>query len=121
MRKTCRGGVITSSRTRLFLSLSIAGWVPNLYAYFSRSGETLTTEVKPWDHRNLSEWQPGDIVVFGSGYDHIGIVSDKRRRDGVPLVIHHGWACPVEDDVLRYWGDRITGHSRMDLGNVGSH
>lgn len=105
----------------MFLSLSIAGWVPNLYAYFSRSGETLTTEVKPWDHRNLSEWQPGDIVVFGSGYDHIGIVSDKRRRDGVPLVIHHGWACPVEDDVLRYWGDRITGHSRMDLGNVGSH
>jgi hypothetical protein len=92
-------------------------WVPNLYVFFSRTGRTLTTEIRPWDRENLKEWQPGDIVVFGSDYNHIGIVGDKRRRDGVPLVIHHEWGYPVEDNILGYWGDTITGHFWLDLSS----
>ena len=92
--------------------------VPNLYAFLSRKATELTAEVRPWDRDNLKEWQPGDLVIFGPGNDHIGIVSDKRRRDGVPLVIHHGWATPVEDNILEYWGDRITAHFRVDLSSL---
>lgn len=89
--------------------------VPNLYSYLSRHAEALTTEVIPWDKDNLREWQPGDLVIFGPGNNHVGIVSDRRRRDGLPLVIHHGWGTPVEDHVLEYWGSQITSHFRVDF------
>ena len=92
--------------------------VPNLHAFLSRTGTELTCEVVPWNAENLAEWQPGDLVIFGPGNAHIGIVSDTRRRDGVPLVIHHGWATPVEDHILEYWGDRITSHFRLDFGDL---
>lgn len=92
--------------------------VPNLYAFLSRSAVSLTAEVKPWDAKNAKEWQPGDIVVFGRGYDHIGIVSDKRRRNGIPLMIHHGWALPVEDNALGYWGGEVVGHFRLIFKNL---
>lgn len=88
--------------------------VPNLMVFFRRHATALTIEVKPWDAANLKEWQGGDIVVFGSGFDHIGIVSDRRYPDGVPMVIHHGFLHPTEDDALRYWPGGISGHFRID-------
>ncbi len=89
--------------------------VPNLHTFLSRTAEELTTDVVAWDAENLSLWQPGDIVIFGPGNNHIGIVSDERRRDGLPLVIHHAWGTPVEDSVLQYWGNQITSHFRVDF------
>ncbi len=95
--------------------------VPNLYVFLTRKANAMTTEVKSWDPANAKEWQPGDIVVFGSSYDHIGIVSDKRRRDGLPLVIHHGWGRPVEDNALGRAKNQVTGHFRLNLNKLSTH
>ncbi len=92
--------------------------VPNLFAFFSRTSTSLTTEVKPWDAGNAAEWQPGDMVIFGRGCDHIGIVYDRRLKNGIPLIIHHGWGHPVEDNALGYLGDQIAAHFRLDLKKI---
>jgi uncharacterized protein len=63
--------------------------VPNQHVFFQRYAKKLTTELIPGDIENLKEWQPGDIVVFLDGYHHIGIVSDKRAKDGTPYFIHN--------------------------------
>lgn len=80
--------------------------VKNLRVYFERTAVSLTCDVS-----NISEWQGGDIVVFKK---HIGIVSDKRNKNGVPFVIHH--ASPLqryyEEDILERRND-IIGHYRI--------
>jgi uncharacterized protein YijF (DUF1287 family) len=63
--------------------------VPNQDAFFRRFAESLTTELIPGDIGNLLQWQPGDIVVFLDGCQHIGIVSDRRAKDGTPYLIHN--------------------------------
>lgn len=79
--------------------------VKNLAVYFRRHAQSLTTDL-----RQISEWQGGDIVIFP---DHIGIVSDRRNREGVPYLLHH--YSPVqmtyEEDVLSKY--EIIGHYRM--------
>lgn len=60
--------------------------VVNLKIYFDRHAISLTT-----DTNKISEWQGGDIVVFKK---HIGIISDKRNKEGIPFVIHH--ANPIQ-------------------------
>ena len=47
--------------------------VPNLKVYFERNQLVLTNDLS-----KIEEWQPGDIVVFGTS--HIGIISDKRNK-----------------------------------------
>lgn len=56
--------------------------VPNLKVYFERNSINLTTDLS-----KIEEWQPGDIVVFGTS--HIGIISDKRNKKGIPYLIHN--------------------------------
>lgn len=63
--------------------------VPNQDVFFKRHCESLTTELRSYDAENLKEWQPGDIVVFTEGYEHIAIISDKRGIDGIPYVLHN--------------------------------
>ena len=63
--------------------------VPNQYVYFERNLETLTTELNPYDMENLQQWQPGDIVVFLDGFHHVGIISERRSRNGIPYIIHN--------------------------------
>lgn len=63
--------------------------VPNQDVFFSRNCLSLTTEVKSRNSENLEKWQPGDIVVFTKGYEHVGIISDKRDKNGIPYVIHN--------------------------------
>jgi uncharacterized protein YijF (DUF1287 family) len=63
--------------------------VPNQDVFFSRNCLSLTTEVKARNSENLEEWQPGDIVVFLKGTEHIGIISNKRDKDGIPYLIHN--------------------------------
>lgn len=53
----------------------------------------------------------GDIVIFGDR-DHIGICSDRRNRQGIPFLIHHG--NPIDEAVERNDMGKyvITGHFR---------
>ncbi|WP_407929540.1 DUF1287 domain-containing protein [Heliomicrobium undosum] len=89
--------------------------VPNLVNYFQRHGQSLTTTLIPGDLENLAQWQPGDIVVFGLGrpQEHIGIITDRRRSDGVPLVIHNGGPNPREENALVTWPAPIDYHFRF--------
>ena len=78
--------------------------VRNLDVFFSRFATSLTC-----DESDIAQWQPGDIVVISPS--HIGIVSDKRNRRGIPYVIHHAEYGAVEEDVLyRY---TVVGHYRL--------
>lgn len=85
--------------------------VPNLTVFFNRNGQVLTKELKPNDKENLKEWQGGDIVTFDQP-QHVVILSDKRRIDGVPFIIHNPGPYTVEEDKLIRWMPKITGHFR---------
>lgn len=80
--------------------------VRNLIIYFSNHAISLTTDIS-----QIDQWQGGDIIVFEK---HIGIISDKRNKNGVPFIIHH--ANPAqrqyEEDILGYRND-IVGHFRI--------
>lgn len=82
--------------------------VPNLKVYFERNQINLTTDLS-----KIEEWQPGDIVVFGSS--HIGIISDKRNKKGIPYLLHNGGQPLREEDILEVYNKYkpITGHYRM--------
>ena len=82
--------------------------VRNLDIYFRNNHIVLTTDLS-----QIKEWQGGDIIVFK---DHIGIISDKRNKKGIPLLIHHANPLQVnyEEDVLELYGqDYIIGHYRI--------
>jgi uncharacterized protein YijF (DUF1287 family) len=85
-----------------------------LDVFFQRHATLLTKDVKPGDASNLVQWQPGDIVVFGlpADPDHIAIISNRRRKDGVPLVIHNVWPWATEGDYLLRWRSKIFQHFR---------
>ena len=86
--------------------------VPNQNVFFQRYALTLTTELIPGDIENLSEWQPGDIVVFlEKGFHHVGIISDKRTKVGTPYFIHNirPFAAEVK---LSSFKTPIAGHYR---------
>jgi len=87
--------------------------VPNLVSFFKRHADILTTEVLPDSTGNLAQWQGGDIVVYGAPLWHIGVVSDKRRPDGVPLLIHNGGPYAAENDMLLDWPSPIVHHFRF--------
>jgi uncharacterized protein len=87
--------------------------VPNLVSFFKRNGTSLSSKIIPNNLENLKNWQGGDIVVFGAPLWHIGIVSDKRRPDGVPLLIHNGGPYAMENDMLLDWPTPITLHFRF--------
>lgn len=82
--------------------------VRNLNVYFKNNIISLTTDLS-----KIEEWQGGDIIVFK---DHIGVISDKRNRKGIPFLIHHANPVQVnyEEDVLEFYGqDYIIGHYRI--------
>ncbi len=81
--------------------------VRNQLVYFKRYATELTTDIA-----EIAEWQGGDIVVFDG---HIGIVSDKRNKDGIPFVIHNGSAfqSSYEQDILEKRKSEIIGHFRV--------
>jgi uncharacterized protein YijF (DUF1287 family) len=84
----------------------------NLDLFFKRHALSLTIQVQPGEVGNLVEWQAGDIVIFGNG-GHIGIISDRRRRDGVPLLLHNAGPWATEGDYLLSYPSPITGHYRF--------
>lgn len=82
--------------------------VRNLDIYFRNNHIVLTMDLS-----QIKEWQGGDIIVFK---DHIGIISDKRNKKGIPLLIHHANPLQVnyEGDVVELYGqDYIIGHYRI--------
>lgn len=80
--------------------------VTNLKIYFQHTAISLTTDIN-----KIDEWQGGDIVIFKK---HIGIISDKRNKKGIPLVIHHANPLQLEyeEDILDKRND-IVGHYRI--------
>lgn len=80
--------------------------VPNLQTFFTRHGERLRVTA------DAEDYQPGDIVTWrlSNGLPHIGLVSDRHSRDGVPLILHNIGAGTQEQDML--FAFEITGHYR---------
>jgi len=85
--------------------------VPNLKVFFDNCAVSYSL-----DPNDIEQWQPGDIVIFGKNYKHIGIVSDKRNRDGVCYMIHNSGQPKREEDALLDWErvQGITGHYRFE-------
>ncbi|MFQ7759309.1 MAG: DUF1287 domain-containing protein [Oscillospiraceae bacterium] len=80
--------------------------VNTLDTFFRRHAQVLTCDLS-----DGQQWQPGDIVVFGDRA-HIGLCSDRRNRQGIPFLIHHG--NPIDEAVERNDIPRmtVTGHFR---------
>ena len=80
--------------------------VPNLMTFFSRKGV-----VKKMT-KNAADYQPGDIVAWdltGGGLTHIGIVVNKKSKDGKRyLIVHNIGSGQVIEDCL--FDFKIIGH-----------
>ena len=85
--------------------------VRNLQVYFKNNTKSLSTDIS-----KIEEWQGGDIVIFKK---HIGIVSDRRDKNGVPYIIHHGSKIQraYEQNYLKGKADEIVGHYRWEIKN----
>lgn len=81
--------------------------VPNIQAFFERSGYELPASTKPADY------QPGDLVtcIVPPNRPHIMIVSDKKNAKEEPLVIHNIGSGAKEED--RLFEFKITGRYRV--------
>ncbi len=81
--------------------------VPNLRKYFSRMGYSITVTENP------ENYLPGDIVTctLPDNIPHIMIVSDKKTKAGIPLVIHNIGDGTKEED--RLFDFPITGQYRI--------
>lgn len=84
--------------------------VPNLRVFLKRQGATLPVT------RNPDGWKPGDVFtsMIDGRLPHIGIVSDKRARNGNPLAIHNIGRGTREEDVI--FAHQLNGHFRWKLG-----
>lgn len=81
--------------------------VPNLMTYFKRKGDEIPIS------NNASDYKPGDVVAWrlASGLTHIGIVVNKKSRDGKRyLIVHNIGAGQVLEDCL--FDFKIIGHYR---------
>lgn len=80
--------------------------VPNLACYFTRHGWSINVST------NAAEYLPGHIVTWdlGNALSHIGLVSDRRTANGMPLIIHNIGHGAREEDVL--FRSKITGQFR---------
>lgn len=84
--------------------------VRNLRIFFDKYAVSLTTDIE-----KIEEWQPGDIVIFNNN-KHIGIVSDKRTRDGITYIIHNGGQPNREEDYLKR--SVVVAHYRFDASKI---
>ncbi len=84
--------------------------VTNLRIFFDRYARSLTTDLD-----EIEAWQPGDIIIFEHDA-HIGIVSDKRNKEGRPYILHNGGQPVREEDMLHR--SEVTGHYRFDAADI---
>jgi uncharacterized protein YijF (DUF1287 family) len=89
--------------------------VPNLQKFLERQGAALPAT------RSEDDYLPGDLVTWmlPGNLPHIGIVVDRRSRDGArPMIVHNIGAGPVLEDVLFAW--EMTGRYRW-VGEERTH
>lgn len=84
--------------------------VTNLRIFFEKYAVSCSV-----DKENIADWQPGDIVVFGND-KHIGIVSDKRNKDGQPYILHNGGQYQREENYLPE--ATVTARFRFDASRL---
>jgi len=85
--------------------------VARMEVFFARYCVPLTI-----DTTQIEQWQPGDIVIYDG---HIGIVSDIRRPDGLPYLIHSTdelLTGKMEEDALD--SREILAHYRFDASLI---
>ncbi|MCK4782067.1 DUF1287 domain-containing protein [Candidatus Parcubacteria bacterium] len=95
--------------------------VLNLIPFFQKYAQPLTTKVNSWDTENLYQWQGGDIVIWEklpSGKMHIGIISNQRRKNGIPYVIHNYGLGTQESNHLLKWPTPIAYHFRFPIPEI---
>ena len=83
--------------------------VPNLMTYFRRNNAELKITNDPNDYK------PGNVVAWdlGRGLTHIGIVVDKKSKDGKRyLIVHNIGSGQVIEDVL--FDFKIIGHYKYE-------
>ncbi|MDO4283548.1 MAG: DUF1287 domain-containing protein [Clostridia bacterium] len=87
--------------------------VRNLKVFFERYATVLTNDIY-----KIEQWQAGDIVIFGNDDSHIGIISDKRNKKGIPYLIHNSGQPKREEDILELLIQfkPVNGHYRWDQG-----
>jgi uncharacterized protein YijF (DUF1287 family) len=81
--------------------------VPNLQIFFTRHGQKLPVS------DDAEAYRPGNLVTWmlPGNLPHIGIVTDRRSKDGLrPLIVHNIGVGPVLEDMLFVY--EITGHYR---------
>jgi len=81
--------------------------VPNLQTFLARRGAAVPIS------RMEDDYRPGDLVTWmlPGNLPHIGIVTDRRSRDGArPMIVHNIGYGPRLEDVLFEW--EMTGHYR---------
>lgn len=83
--------------------------VRNLKVFFNKYAISFTL-----DPHEVEDWQPGDIVIFND--EHIGIISDRRNKNGINYVIHNYGQPKLEEDFLTK--SKITGHYRFDASKI---
>ena len=82
--------------------------VLNQECFFTRQGWSVPITDNPQDYL------PGDFVTCRVyGLPHIMIVSDKKARDGTPLVIHNIGSGAQEENAL--FGFQMSGHFRLPM------
>lgn len=88
--------------------------VSPVLSWMQRHARSLPTGTTSASDRQ--SWQAGDVVVWAfeacprCAPNHVGVVSDRARKDGLPKVIHNLGPHPTEDDDLDAW--TILGHFR---------
>jgi len=84
--------------------------VKNLKVFFEKYAKSLTCDIE-----RVEEFQAGDIVIFGDD-NHIGIVSDKRDKDGHTYVLHNTNQKNREENYLLK--HIPTSHYRFDASKI---
>ena len=83
-----------------------------LDVFFATYGVNLGTDI------HGDDWEQGDIVVFEHNR-HIGVVSDRRDRQGMPLIIHNMGQKQRENDYFAFRKHMaVTGHYRFDASHI---
>ena len=81
--------------------------VPNVRRYFERKGYSIAVT------KNKEDYLPGDLVTctLPPNLPHIMIVSGRKAKDGIPLVIHNiGRGTKEENRLFEFL---LTGHYRI--------
>ena len=86
--------------------------VPNRRTFMYRRGWAIPLSPKSSGKQDPGRYHPGDVVTWllPGNLPHIGIVSDRKSPEGIPLIIHNIGAGTQEENCL--FSFSITGHFR---------